>query len=168
MNRIKFQTLFSLLMVLGIVFSQCTNSAQKKPAEAESDSQALDWAVRMADSEMVHFPEAATVDFVPEGKWSYTAGLVSLAMVKLTEETGDEKYYDYAKGYADQFINEDGEIKGYKKSDFNIDQVNSGKFLFELFKLTEDERYSKAIYTLRDQLKDHPRTSEGGFWHKKR
>jgi unsaturated rhamnogalacturonyl hydrolase len=39
--------------------------------------------------------------------------------------------------------------------------------LFDLHKQTNDERYKKAIITLREQLKSHPRTSEGGFWHKK-
>jgi len=46
--------------------------------------------------------------------------------------------------------------------------VNSGKFLFDLYENTKDERYLTAIKQLRDQLKTHPRTSEGGFWHKKR
>jgi len=74
----------------------------------------------------------------------------------------------YAKAYADQFISEDGIISGYKRSDFNIDKLNSGKFLFELYINTKDEHYKKAIFILRDQLKEHPRTSEGGFWHKLR
>src|SRR5690606_8151651 len=44
---------------------------------------------------------------------------------------------------------------------------NSGKFLFGLYEHTKDEKYAKAIHLLRDQMKSHPRTSEGGFWHKK-
>lgn len=48
------------------------------------------------------------------------------------------------------------------------DNVNSGKILFSLYEKTGDERYKIAIQTLRDQMRKHPRTSEGGFWHKKR
>ncbi|WP_321286935.1 glycoside hydrolase family 88 protein [uncultured Sunxiuqinia sp.] len=166
----KIKNAYLILSLIGFAFSQCTTTEKKEKESGEivADSTAIKMAVRMADSEMVHFPEASTVDFNPEGKWSYTAGLVSSAMVELSEETGDPTYYEYAKGYADQFINEDGEIKGYKKSDFNIDKINSGKFLFDLYEKTGDERYKKTIFILRDQLEDHPRTSEGGFWHKKR
>jgi unsaturated rhamnogalacturonyl hydrolase len=37
-----------------------------------------------------------------------------------------------------------------------------------LYRVTGDEKYYKAAATLREQLKGQPRTSEGGFWHKKR
>ena len=35
-----------------------------------------------------------------------------------------------------------------------------------LYALDPQPRYRTAIETLRDQLRDQPRTSEGGFWHK--
>ncbi len=159
----KKNLVLTILVVL--IFSQCTFNKKER---AVLSVQGLQMAVRMADSEMTLFPGCSTVDFNPEGKWSYTAGLIALSMVDLWERTGDQKYYEYAKGYADEFINEEGEIRGYKKEDFNIDKVNSGKFLFDLYHKTKDERYKKAIEILRDQLNDHPRTSEGGFWHKKR
>ena len=154
-----------LLLSCGLIFSRC--NPPKNDNQNSIEEKGLTMAIRMADSEMEHFPKASTVDFNPEGKWNYTGGLVAMAMMKLWEKTGEEKYYNYAKSYADEFIGENGEIATYKKSDFNIDKVNSGKFLFDLFKNTNDERYKKAIYILRDQLNDHPRTTEGGFWHKK-
>ena len=161
----KLKKTILLLLASGLVLSQCTST--KKNSEPTIENKGLNMAVHMADSEMAHFPDPATVDFNPQGKWSYTPGLISFAMVNLSEATGDEKYYDYAKAYADRFINEEGEIDSYKRSDFNIDNINSGKFLFHLYKKTNDERYKKAIHILRDQLNDHPRTSDGGFWHKK-
>ena len=166
MHLFKIKKTFLFVVFLGLFFSQCTPS--KKASESDTHNKALDFAIRMADSEMNHFPKASTVDFKPEGKWSYTAGLVSNAMVELAKQTGEKKYNEYAKGYADEFINAEGEIRGYKRSDFNIDKLNSGKFLFDLYAQTGDERYKKAIFTLRDQLNDQPRVSEGGFWHKKR
>lgn len=169
MNLLGIQRTFGFVILVSLLFSQCTSSnTTKETSEPKVEDKALEMAIRMADSEMKLFPKASTVDFNPEGKWSYTAGLVSLAMINLYEKTGDEKYYNYAKGYADQFISNDGEIAGYKRSDFNIDKLNSGKFLFDLYEKTGDERYKKAIFILRDQLNDHPRVSEGGFWHKKR
>ncbi|GET20278.1 glycoside hydrolase family 88/105 protein [Prolixibacter denitrificans] len=153
------------LFLLGLTITQCAPSEKK---DNSSDNRGLEMAVRMADSEIAHFPNAASVDFKPEGKWDYTGGLIASSMMKLWKVTGDQKYFDYAKSYADQFIGEDGTIKGYKRSDFNLDRLNSGKFLFPLYEKTHEEKYKKAIFILRDQLKDQPRTPEGGFWHKKR
>lgn len=168
MFRFKLKKIFYLaLIVLGLTLSQCKTST-KKSNELNLSKIGLEMAVKMSESEMSQFPDVSTVDFNPEGKWSYTAGLVSLAMVQLSERTGDAKFYEYAKRYADKYINENGEIIGYDKSKFNIDQINSGKILFYFYYKTKDERYKKAIRILRDQSKDQPRTSKGGFWHKKR
>jgi Predicted unsaturated glucuronyl hydrolase involved in regulation of bacterial surface properties, and related proteins len=72
------------------------------------------------------------------------------------------------KTYADKLIDANGAISEYKLEEYNIDRLNSGKFLFILYEVTKDERYAKAINYMRHQLDTHPRTSEGGFWHKKR
>ena len=40
--------------------------------------------------------------------------------------------------------------------------------LVRLGETTGNAAYAKAVQTLRDQMRTHPRTSEGGFWHKKR
>ena len=133
-----------------------------------STASGLEMAVKMADSEIKQFPEPWAVDFNPNPTWNYTQGLIAHSMIKVWKEKGNEKYYNYAKTYADKFIGQDGVISQYDMSDYNIDAVNSGKFLFDLYEKTKDERYLKAINHLRDQLKTHPRTTEGGFWHKKR
>jgi unsaturated rhamnogalacturonyl hydrolase len=67
----------------------------------------------------------------------------------------------------DVFVSDDGNIRGYKPDEFNIDHVNNGKLLLLLYRVTGKEKYKKAVDNLRDQLRHHPRTSEGGFWHKK-
>jgi len=128
----------------------------------------LDAAEKMADSEIKQFPEPWTVDFNPKPVWNYTQGLVAHAMIKLWKENKNETYYNYAKTYADKFIDANGNVEGLKADEYNIDCVNSGKFLFDIYKRTKDERYLKAINYLRNQLKTQPRTSEGGFWHKQR
>ena len=128
----------------------------------------LEIAVKMADSEIKHFPEPWTVDFNTKPVWNYTQGLVAHAMIKVWKENGNETLYNYAKTYADKFIDANGKIWGYKVEEYNIDCVNSGKFLFDVYEKTKDDRYLKAINHLRDQLKTQPRTLEGGFWHKQR
>ena len=128
----------------------------------------LEMAQKMANSEIKQFPEPWTVDFNPKPVWNYTQGLIAQAMMQVSNVSKNDTYYNYAKQYADKFIGSNGEIEGYKVEDYNIDCLNSGKFLFELYDKTKDERYEKTIILLRNQLKTHPRTSEGGFWHKQR
>jgi unsaturated rhamnogalacturonyl hydrolase len=89
-------------------------------------------------------------------------------MLQLEKVSHQKSYYNYAEKYALHFIDSTGAIMGYKPEEFNIDAVNSGKFLFVLYEQTKDERYLKTIKLLRNQLKKQPRTEEGGFWHKLR
>jgi len=128
----------------------------------------LAMAIRMADSEIKHFPDPWTVDFNPKPVWNYTQGLIAQSMMQVGNASNKKAYYDYAEKYALHFIDPTGAIMGYKKEDYNIDVVNSGKFLFGMYEKTKDERYLKTIRLLRDQLKQQPRTEEGGFWHKLR
>lgn len=71
------------------------------------------------------------------------------------------------KSYADTIINEDGTIKGYKPEDYSLDKLNSGKILYDLYAKAKEEKLKKAMVLLRNQINEQPRTSDGGFWHKK-
>ncbi len=127
----------------------------------------LEWGKKMADSDMKRNPDASKLDFSPEPRWSYTQGLVCLADQRLAEVTGNQKYYQYGLDYANKMIKDSGVIATYDMNKHNLDMINSGKILFDIYKKTGDEKYKKAIYTLREQLNSQPRTSEGGFWHKR-
>ncbi|PZX13701.1 unsaturated rhamnogalacturonyl hydrolase [Breznakibacter xylanolyticus] len=124
-------------------------------------------SVRMAESEMKRSPEGWMLDFSDRLKWNYCHGLVSQSFLDVYDRYGDEKFFKYVKQYADTMIYENGEIIGYKPHEFNIDRINTGKILFRLYNKTKDEKYKKALDLQRSQLKEHPRTQEGGFWHKK-
>jgi len=122
----------------------------------------------MADSVMKRDPDPLTLDTTTGPRWEYTQGLVMKAILAVYQSSGDEKYWKYAKAYYDGLIDADGRIKTYVRAEYNIDRINPGKPLFLLYEKTKDERYKKAIFELRQQLREHPRTKEGGFWHKKR
>jgi len=127
------------------------------------------WSVRMADSVMKRTPDSMWLDATDAPRWEYTPGLVLKAMLHVYERTGDARYLDYVKHYYDGMIDANGAIAGgYKLDDYNIDRINPGKPLFALYAKTKDEKYRKAIETLRNQMREAPRTHEGGFWHKKR
>jgi unsaturated rhamnogalacturonyl hydrolase len=121
----------------------------------------------MTESEMIRCPESWQLDFQPSLKWDYCHGLELQAMLDVYDAYGDKKIYDYAYAYADTMIQADGSIKTYKLSEYNIDRLNSGKFLFRIFEQSKEEKFQKAIDLLRSQLDTHPRNADGGFWHKK-
>ncbi|WP_215223711.1 glycoside hydrolase family 88/105 protein [Echinicola shivajiensis] len=141
------------------------NSGEAKSTEKEANAKV--YSTWMADSEIKRNPEGWTLDFNEKPKWEYTHGLIMTAMEQVYEKTGEERFLDYILNFADFMINEQGEIKTYKKSDFNIDRVNGGKFLIGLYEETGKEKYHLAVEELRDQMRKHPRNTEGGFWHKK-
>jgi unsaturated rhamnogalacturonyl hydrolase len=104
---------------------------------------------------------------VYHGKWSYDIGVVLQGVKEAYLQTKDTKYFNYIKETLDFYIQEDGTIKNYHFDAMNIDHINNGKSLFLLYKETGEEKYKIALDKLYAQLQDMPRTSEGGFWHKK-
>lgn len=99
--------------------------------------------------------------------WNYIDGCMITALLCASEITGEKKYFDFAENFIDYYVFDDGTIRGYSKEKFNLDDVNEGKVLFELYEKTGKEKYKKAIFLLESQLEEQPRTNTGNFWHKK-
>ncbi len=116
------------------------------------------WSVRMANSVMQRD--------VPY-RWHYEYGLMHRGLEQVGFRTGDAIYYQHIKRDLDRLVGAEGTIKTFSVDEYNLDQINPGRMLFTLYRKTGDEQYKKAAYLLREQLKGQPRTSEGGFWHKK-
>lgn len=109
-------------------------------------------------------------DSIPIGsqtKWSYDMGVVLKGFEGRWMNTGDVRWFNAIQSKIDWFVQPDGSIKNYEKEEYNIDHVNNGKLVLLLYRVTGKEKYKKAADRLRDQLRTHPRTKQGGFWHKK-
>jgi len=117
------------------------------------------WAERMADSIMKRNP-------VVYGDWDYVTGTVLKGFEELWRETGDDRYFTYLKATVDSVVSPEGVITDYKPGEFNIDEVREGTVLLFLAQETGELRYRLAADQLRQQLREHPRTKSGGFWHK--
>ena len=154
------KNLFSLCGLLGMLLVS-TASAQ------HTISKELPMSVRLAESEMVRCPESWQLDFQPKLKWDYCHGVELQAFLRLEEMYGDSRYFDYAEAYCDTMVREDGTVVAYKREEFSLDRVNTGKILFNMYARTGEEKYKKALDLMYSQFKDQPRTKEGGFWHKK-
>ena len=152
-------------LLISTLLSLCLVSCTQEPALKRTDY--LGFAHRMAQSQMVHNPELWQSDFVKKPKWDYTQGIIANAMLEVYLQTEDSALLRYVQQFADYFILPDGSINVYDQNKYNIDHVAGGNFLFTLDRIDHHPEYGKAITLLRNQLLTQPRTSEGGFWHKK-
>ena len=99
--------------------------------------------------------------------WNYIDGCMINAVIELYYITKKQQFLDFADGFIDYFVKEDGSILSYNPKEYNLDNVNAGKTLFDLYHLTHREKYRRAMDTVYSQLLGQPRTSTGNFWHKK-
>lgn len=137
----------------------------KEEASPSVDTRCL-WSERMIDSEMQRNPKAWMIDFSPRPRWKYPSGLMMKAIWTVGLRRDNHTYLNYVKEYYDELITGDGKILTYQPESYNIDNINPGKALIDLYRRDPQERYRKAIESVRDQMRTHPRTSDGGFWHK--
>lgn len=103
-----------------------------------------------------------------KSNWNYIDGVMIKAVLQMYDVTKDEKYLKFADNFIDYRVHEDGTIDGYNIGEKNIDNVNAGKTLFELYDLTGKEKYRKAIDLVYSQIEIMPRCNNEArsFWHK--
>jgi len=71
-----------------------------------------------------------------KGKWEYEDGLMLNGIYQIYQTTHDQRYLDYVKSNIDQFVNDKGEIKSYQADEFNLDYINNGKAVLDLYEET--------------------------------
>jgi len=125
------------------------------------------WSEKMSETAMKLWPDSFLIGTDKAAKWRYDQGVILKGMEAVWNATGDGKWFKYIQKSMDFYVKDDGSIKGYRPDEYNIDHINNGKLLLLLYQVTGKEKYKKAADLLRNQLKTHPRTKEGGFWHKK-
>lgn len=153
-------------------------------------------SLQVVRSEMTRNPEASYIDGLEGTlKWNYTTGLEllsfldaaagahnsnvakgsasaeggrgGLAPVEVASTWSPGAVVEYVDAWYDAIIAEDGTIGvNYKKSNYSVDHICPGRTLFPLYRITGKEKYRLAMDKLYEQVKEQPRTPEGGFWHK--
>lgn len=170
-NHIK--TLTFITLCSGLFFSCAQKIVNRdseiptKTIESDKISADLPWSQRMLLSEMKRFPEAWMLDYNKTPKWSYPTAIVLEGAERIYEQTGNKEYYRYISTFGETMVKEEGTIVSYDLSKYNIDMLNCGNVLIYLYQQEKKDKYLKALKTLRSQIDGQPRTSEGGFWHKK-
>ncbi|MCM1236630.1 MAG: glycoside hydrolase family 88 protein [Ruminococcus flavefaciens] len=99
--------------------------------------------------------------------WNYIDGCMMTSLYTFYKLTGNKKYLNFIDTFVDWYVFDDGSIRGYDIESYNVDNINEGRVLFDLYRETGKEKYKKAIDLLYRQLEKQPRTALGNFWHKK-
>ncbi|HVS97340.1 MAG TPA: glycoside hydrolase family 88 protein [Puia sp.] len=139
--------------------------AQRAPAGNAFATASPAPAERVAATAMSLWPDDGDT---ASARWTYDEGVVWKGMAALWYNTGDARYFRYVQRQMDRLVDKDGRIRTYRLEDFNLDNICCGRILLLLYRVTGQEKYYKAATLLRRQLREQPRTSEGGFWHKKK
>ncbi|MCH5148868.1 MAG: glycoside hydrolase family 88 protein [Clostridiales bacterium] len=117
-------------------------------------------------------PEAPiwNIENIKHGKepgWNYIDGCMMTSLYSIYKITGNKKYLEFIDKFVDYYVFEDGSIRGFKLDTYNVDNLNEGRVLFDLYRETGKAKYKKAIDLLYSQVCGQPRTDLGNFWHKK-
>ena len=109
------------------------------------------------------------IESIRQGKkphWNYIDGCMITSLLEMGRISGEGKYFDFAEHFIDYYVADDGSILGYDVLKYNLDDLNEGRVLFELYEKTGKEKYRLAIENQKKQLDGQPRTYTGNFWHK--
>ena len=117
-------------------------------------------SIALADTIMKRHPDPLTI---PYKSWCYVHGYVLAGFEKLHAVTGDPRYFDYIRKYADSHLTADGEVPAFTGE--SLDDMMAGTAVVAVFQKTGDPRYRRAAERIRRSFDDYPRNSDGGFWH---
>ncbi len=131
-----------------------------------AQAQTRSYAADMANTVMTIWKDSLSINGKP-AKWTYDQGVFLKGIEGLWRATGEKKYFDYIQKSMDFFVDDKGNIRTYRFDEYQLDHITPGRNLLMLYNVTGNQKYLKAVQTLRKQLQEQPRTKEGGFWHKK-
>ncbi|GAC1417548.1 MAG: hypothetical protein NVSMB62_08360 [Acidobacteriaceae bacterium] len=123
-------------------------------------------AQRMAATVIREWPAGVISTIKTPGQWGYEEGVLLDGIIAEWHQTADGADFAYVKAAVDKYVTADGSIKGYKADAHTLDDIEMGRAVLVVYRVTQQEKYAKAAKFLHDQLALQPRTASGGYWHK--
>jgi len=148
------------LIVLLIMLSACNFKAQEKT----SIGVAQKWSVKMANS-VLNRSDSLVYYVDRNPKWAYDVAFLGMAIDRMG--IVDPVYSKYMEDWVKYFVQSDGSITDYRIEEFNLDRIFPGRNVMTVYKRTSEVKYMYALHSFIDQLRGHPKTKSGGYWHKK-
>jgi unsaturated rhamnogalacturonyl hydrolase len=120
----------------------------------------------MAATVIKMWPTGAVLTTVHPGVWGYEEGVLLDGMAAEWHSTADGADFKYIKNAVDKYVTDDGRILGYKADGHTLDDIEMGRAVLLVYRVTQQAKYYKAAKFLHDQLALQPRTASGAYWHK--
>src|ERR1700691_3568928 len=146
----------------------CAVYAQKAPAQPVYEAKDLDPVLLRA---LEKWPDGKLDTDKNHGGWSYEEGVLLDGVTAEWRQTGDGRLFNYVKAAVDRSVDKDGVIHmsngaAFPVAGHSMDDIEMGRSLIVLYRVTQDARYYKAAKFLHDQMQKQPRNASGGYWHK--
>ncbi|HEU5339652.1 glycoside hydrolase family 88 protein [Edaphobacter sp.] len=120
----------------------------------------------MAETVIRQWPDGVISTVGHPGAWAYEEGVLLDGMAAEWHTTADGADFHYIKAAVDRYVTPEGTITGYKADAHTLDDIEMGRAVLLVYRVTHQPKYYKAAKFLHDQLALQPRTASGGYWHK--
>src|ERR1017187_8594857 len=121
---------------------------------------------KMAATVIQQWPAGMVSTISSKGQWGYEEGVLLDGMAAEWHTTANGADFAYIKAAVDKYVTDDGAITGYKAQGHTLDDIEMGRAVLLVYRVTLQEKYAKAAKFLYDQLTLQPRTASGAYWHK--
>jgi unsaturated rhamnogalacturonyl hydrolase len=120
----------------------------------------------MAATVIQMWPKGMISTVAHPGAWAYEEGVLLDGIAAEWHSTADGEDFKYVKDAVDKYVTADGTITGYKADGHTMDDIEMGRAVLLVYRVTQQAKYAKAAKFLHDQLALQPRTASGAYWHK--
>jgi unsaturated rhamnogalacturonyl hydrolase len=123
-------------------------------------------AQKMVATVMREWPAGMVSTVANKGQWGYEEGVLLDGIAAEWHATAGAGDFAYIKAAVDKYVTNDGAITGYKADGQTLDDIEMGRAVLLVYRVTQDAKYAKAAKFLHEQLALQKRTASGGYWHK--
>jgi unsaturated rhamnogalacturonyl hydrolase len=149
-----------IIIIFLFLVPACNFQAQ----DQKNSLKELKWSLRMANTVIARSDSLIYyVDRNP--KWAYDVAFLGMAIERLGKY--NVRYSDYMEDWVNHFVQKDGSVTDYRPGEYNLDRIFPGRDIFTLYKKNRNPEYKIALDNFISQLRTHPKTKSGGYWHKK-
>ena len=144
-----------LLITCGLFVPMFSNAVKASAGNGEI-------GVRIADYILEKWPNP---DRITTKRWEYTNGIIFYGIQMLNKEIKEHRYYNYIKGWVDQYLDEKGVVSPIR-SGHNLDVIQPSTLFYDLYEVSREPKYELGAAKTRQRYENFPVNSQGGFWHK--
>src|SRR5882757_6976250 len=99
----------------------------------------------MAATVIKMWPTGAVLTTVHPGVWGYEEGVLLDGMAAEWHSTADGEDFKYIKTAVDKYVTNDGAITGYKVDGHTLDDIEMGRAVLLVYRVTQQPKYYKAV-----------------------